>query len=212
MNNQTYQGAYSRRRFSNLSVNSAAADNTGLHIGSHGPVTLKKVTLKVSWNGAMGRVTGSGNYTVETATPPCQASAKVIPGTTVTLTAEPFAGYHFVRWNGLVTVKDTSNPVDVKMTQNCEVIAVFAPDTPGEHPSDNPSGGNGGEPPVSGGGNGGEPPVSGGGNGGIPGMLAFLGVYPRIGEPYLRAFVRKYWWAILIVAYIAYKEWKGARQ
>lgn len=209
MSKQAYNGAYSRRRFSNLSVNSTAADNTGLHMESHGTVTLKKVTLKVSWNGAMGRVTGSGNYTVETATPPCQASATVIPGTTVTLTAEPFAGYHFVRWNGLVTVKDTSNPVDVKMTQNCEVIAVFAPDTPGEHPSDNPTGGNGGEPPVSGGGNGngGNGNGNGNGNGGNHTNGLYGGSFV---DQKLIPFVRQWWWAILIVAYIAYMEWKGA--
>lgn len=210
MNNQPYQGAYSRRRFSNYAINRTSADKPDLHMESYGDINLKKVTLKVSWNGAMGRVTGSGNYTVETATPPCQASATVIPGTTVTLTATPDAGYHFEEWRGAPVEGVTSQSVKIKVSNNLNVSAVFAPDTPGEHPSDNPTGGNGGEPPVSGGGNGGEPPVSGGGNGGSIGMLDFLGVYPMAGEPYLRAFVRKYWWAILIVAYIAYKEWKGA--
>ncbi len=205
MNKQTYQGAYSRRRFSNFEI------ETG---GSIGAIPAPKV-LKVAWNGTMGSVSGTGGFRVsQETTPPSYGLATVGAGDTVKLTATANAGYHFVKWNGPVTGKNISNPVDVKMTQNCEVIAVFAPDTPGEHPSDNPTGGNGGEPPVSGGGNGngGEPPVSGGGNGGSTGMFGFLGVYPMTGEPYLRAFVRKYWWAILIVSYIAYKEWKGARQ
>lgn len=185
MNEQTYQGAYSRRRFSNYSTEKDA----DLHVEGSGDINLKKVTLKVSWNGAMGRVTGSGNYTVETATPACEGSATVIPGTTVTLTAEPFAGYHFVRWNGLVTVKDTSNPVNIKVSNNLNVSAVFAPDTPGEH---HDLGGDHDHDAEKPNGNQYKPQGS---------------IVDQV-----KPFVKKWWWAILIVAYIAYKEWKGARQ
>ena len=203
MNNQPYQGAYSRRRFSNYTVDPTAADKPDLHLESHGDITLKKVTLKVSWNGAMGRVTGSGNYTVETATPPCQAAATVIPGTTVKLTAEPDAGYHFEGWRGAPVEGVTSQSVNIKVSNNLNVSAVFAPDTPGEHHDLGSDHDHDAEKP-----NGylNQPP------GGGTGVLAFLGVNPMQGESNLRAFVRKYWWAILIVAYIAYKEWKGARQ
>lgn len=199
MNKQTYQGAYSRRRFSNFEI------ETG---GSMGAIPAPKV-LKVAWNGTMGSVSGTGGFRVsQETTPPSYGLATVGAGDTVKLTATANAGYHFVRWNGIVTVKDTSNPVDVKMTQNCEVIAVFAPDTPGEHPSDNPSGGNGGEPPVSGGGNG----NGGNGNGNGNGGNHTNGLYGGSIVDQVKPFVKKWWWAILIVAYIAYKEWKGARQ
>lgn len=207
MNNQPYQGAYSRRRFSNYAINQTSADNTGLHMESHGDINLKKVTLKVSWNGAMGRVTGSGNYTVETATPPCQASATVIPGTTVTLTATPDAGYHFEGWRGAPVEGVISQSVNIKVSNNLNVSAVFAPDTPGEHPSDNPTGGNGGEPPVSVGGNGNGGNGNGNGNGGNHTNGLYGGSFVN---QKLIPFVRQWWWAILIVAYIAYKEWKGA--
>ncbi len=189
MNNQPYQGAYSRRRFSNYAINQTSADNTGLHMESHGTVTLKKVTLKVSWNGAMGRVTGSGNYTVETATPPCQASATVIPGTTVTLTAEPFAGYHFEGWRGAPVEGVTSQSVKIKVSNNLNVSAVFAPDTPGEHHDLGGDHDHDAEKP----------------NGYQYKPQASI-------VDQVKPFVKKWWWAILIVAYIAYKEWKGARQ
>lgn len=201
MNNQPYQGAYSRRRFSNYAINRTSADKPDLHMESYGDINLKKVTLKVSWNGAMGRVTGSGNYTVETATPPCQASATVIPGTTVTLTATPDAGYHFEGWRGAPVEGVTSQSVNIKVSNNLNVSAVFAPDTPGEH---HDLGGDHDHDEEKPDGYQYKP------QGGSTDVLAFLGVYPMAGESGLRAFVRKYWWAILIVAYIAYKEWKGA--
>ena len=200
MNKQAYNGAYSRRRFSNFEIEIG---------GSIGAIPSPKV-LKVAWNGTMGSVTGTGGFAVSGAsTPPDYGMATVAEGDTVTLTATANAGYHFVRWNGPVTGKNTSNPVDVKMTQNCEVIAVFAPDTPGEHPSDNPTGGNGGEPPVSGGGNGNGGNGNGNGNGGNHTNGLYGGSFV---DQKLIPFVRQWWWAILIVAYIAYKEWKGARQ
>lgn len=202
MSKQAYNGAYSRRRFSNFEI------ETG---GSMGATPAPKV-LKVAWNGTMGSVSGTGGFRVsQETTPPSYGLATVGAGDTVKLTATANPGYHFVRWNGPVTGKITSNPVDVKMTQHCEVIAVFAPDTPGEHPSDNPSGGNGGEPPVSGGGNGngGNGNGNGNGNGGNHTSGLYGGSFV---DQKLIPFVRQWWWAILIVAYIAYKEWKGARQ
>ena len=185
MNKQSYQGAYSRRRFSNYSTEKDA----DLHVEGSGDINLKKVTLKVSWNGAMGRVTGSGNYTVDTETPPCLASATVIPGTTVTLTAEPDAGYHFVGWRGAPVEGVTSQSVNIRVSNNLNVSAVFAPDTPGEHHDLGGDHDHDAEKP-----NGYQYKDLGGDS----------NVYK------VKSFVKKWWWAILIVAYIAYKEWKGA--
>ena len=211
MNKQTYQGAYSRRRFSNSSV----AGNSNVETNDN--YDVKTSVLKVSWNGTQGRVTGSGSFQIDTEVPACLASAKVLTGNTVTLVATPNAGYHFERWSGMPVSGVTNKSVTIKMTQDYNIRAVFAPDMPGEHPSDNPTGGNGGEPPVSGGGNGngGEPPVSGGGNGNGNGNGGnhTNGLYGgSFVDQKLIPFVRQWWWAILIVAYIAYKEWKGARQ
>lgn len=180
MNKQAYNGAYSRRRFSNFEI------ETGESIGA----TPAPRVLKVAWNGTMGSVTGTGGFAVSGAsTPPDYGIATVAEGDTVTLTATANAGYHFVRWNGPVTGKNTSNPVDVKMTQHCEVIAVFAPDMPGEHHDLGGDHDHDAEKPT---GYQHEP------QGGIVDQV--------------KPFVKKWWWAILIVAYIAYKEWKGARQ
>ena len=189
MNNQPYQGAYSRRRFSNYAINRTSADKPDLHMESYGDINLKKVTLKVSWNGAMGRVTGSGNYTVETATPPCQASATVIPGTTVTLTATPDAGYHFEGWRGAPVEAVTSQSVNIKVSNNLNVSAVFAPDMPGEH---HDLGGDHDDDVEK------------------PNGYQYNPQASIVDQ--VKPFVKKWWWAILIVAYIAYKEWKGARQ
>lgn len=203
MNKQAYNGAYSRRRFSNYTGDPTDADKPDFHIETSDPIALKKATLKVSWNGAMGRVTGSGNYTVETATPACEGSATVIAGTTVTLTAEPDAGYHFVGWRGAPVEGVTSQSVNIRVSNNLNVSAVFAPDTPGEHHDLGGDHDHDAEKP-----NGYQYKPQGGSTG----VLAFLGVNTMQGESNLRAFVRKYWWAILIVAYIAYKEWKGGKQ
>ena len=183
MSNKPYSGAYSRRRFSNFEI------ETG---GSMGATPDPKV-LKVAWNGTMGSVTGTGGFAVSGAsTPPDYGMATVAEGDTVTLTATANAGYHFVRWNGPVTGKITSNPVDVKMTQHCEVIAVFAKDENGGG-SDTGTGSGGSD--------------TGGGSGGSGSSDTGGGIVDQV-----KPFVKKWWWAILIVAYIAYKEWKGARK
>ena len=189
MSNQAYNGAYSRRRYSNLSLDQTASERPDLHVEGSDPIDIKKVTLKVSWNGAMGRVNGSGNFQISPDTPACEASATVIAGTSVTLTATPDAGYHFVGWRGAPVEGVTSQSVNIRVADNYNVSAVFAPDTPGEHHDLGGDHDHDAEKP-----------------------------YGYLDQPQgsivdqVKPFVKKWWWAILIVAYIAYKEWKGARQ
>lgn len=186
--NQPYQGAYSRRRFSNFEIGTSdPIDNPG---------SFK--TLSVHWDPSMGKVTGSGNFNANGSG---FGLATAAPGDTITLTAYPEKGYHFVHWGGAVSAKNTNNPIDIKMNTSADVKAVFAKDP--DIPSPPPGGGDPDTPLDPGtGGN--------GGNGGN--VFTFLGVYPKAGESNLKAFIRQYWWAILIVAYIVYKEWKGAKQ
>lgn len=183
MNNQPYQGAYSRRRFSNYSLDANS------HVETHDTSAVKTSVLKVSWNGTQGRVTGSGNFQIDAEAPACQASAKVVTGNTVTLVATPNAGYHFEGWRGMPVSGVTDKSVTVKMMQDYNVSAVFAPDMPGEH---HDLGGDHDHDAEK------------------PNVYQYKpqgGIVDQV-----KPFVKKWWWAILIVAYIAYKEWKGARQ
>lgn len=184
MSKQAYNGAYSRRRYSNYTGDPTDDVKPDFHIETSDPIDLKKVTLKVSWNGAMGRVNGSGNFQISPDTPACEASATVISGTSVALTATPLDGYHFVGWRGVPVEGVTSQSVNVKVAADYNVTAVFAPDTPVDHKE--PSGNGGNVPQIT----------SQGG-----------GIVDQV-----KPFVKKWWWAILIVAFIAYKEWKGGKQ
>lgn len=199
-----YSGAYSRRRFSNADVSNLSANYT------EDPSDVKKRNLTVRFNGLIGRVAGEG-LTVGSEVPPCVASATVTDGVSVTIVAQPFAGYHFVKWVGAPVNGYTSPTQTIKMTANYDITAIFEADDPGTTP---PNGNTDGGPVGGDHDHDAEKPdgYQYKPQGGSTGVLAFLGVYPMQGESNLRAFVRKYWWAILIVGYIAYKEWKGARQ
>lgn len=184
--NQPYQGAYSRRRFSNFEIGTSdPIDNPG---------SFK--TLSVHWDPSMGKVTGSGNFNANGSG---FGLATAAPGDTITLTAYPEKGYHFVHWGGAVSAKNTNNPIDIKMNTSADVKAVFAKDP--DIPSPPPGGGDPDTPLDPG----------TGGNGGNGGTYT-TGTGGGFVDQKLIPFVRQWWWAILIVAYIAYKEWKGGKQ
>jgi Flp pilus assembly protein protease CpaA len=65
----------------------------------------------LSANPDMGIVDGSGTYPA---------------GTTVVLTARPFAGYHFLQWQD----SDNTNPRTITVTADATYIATFQPDQP----------------------------------------------------------------------------------
>ena len=179
MNKQAYSGAYSRR------FNDAELLASKPTVSAHKQLNLEIKTLNVSWNGAMGKVTGTGNYAVDTSnTPANSGKATAIKGDSIKLTATADKGYHFSHWEG-TPIKSVLDPeISIQMMNDYNVTAVFEadkqdPETP-----------------------------TGGGNGASPTGTSTVGVIVEKAKP----FVKKWWWAILIVAYIAYKEWKGAKK
>lgn len=130
--NNTYTGAYSRRFFERIAAADTLANrNTnGINVGTSGPVNpTKRFFLMVGWNGAMGNVTGTGNYSYATGNAPANSgAATAAEGDTITLTATPDAGYHFVKWQGGPVDGNTNKTVDVTMNGNYSVVAVFAAD------------------------------------------------------------------------------------
>lgn len=145
-------------------------------------------TANVSWDGSMGRVTGNGLVLSDTG----RANSGVLTanaGSTVTLTASPLAGYHFVKWQGVPVDGKTTETVSFQMNNNYNIKAVFAADNPNSGGGNVVGGGGGGgsvitDQPVD------QPTVTGG----------------KTNTGKVKAFVKKWWWAILIVAYVVYKE------
>lgn len=146
-------------------------------------------TANVGWNGKMGRVSGNGLVLDNEG----RANSGVISatqGSSVTLTASPLDGYHFVKWVGAPVDGKTSAKITFQMNANYNITAEFAANDP------NPGSGNGNV-------------IGGGGGGGIGTSETPAPVTPttvKKQESGVIAFVKKWWLAILIVAYIVYKE------
>lgn len=141
----------------------------------------------VSWDSKMGRVNGNGLVlSAESRSGSGQLTAT--QGSTVSLTASPLAGYKFVAWRGAPVEGSTSTTVSFQMNGNYAIRAEFATDTPvgpntpvdPETPGDTPIG----------------PETPGNVGGASTGFN-------------LKSFVKKWWWAILIVAYIVCRDRKG---
>jgi hypothetical protein len=145
-------------------------------------------TVNVTWDGQMGRVNGNGLVLSDEGRAG-SGQITAAQGSTVTLTASPLNGFHFVKWHGAPVDGKTSSTVTFQVNNNYTIRAEFAPDS--ATPDNGGGTGNGGN------GNGGAENVS---NGNVAGE----GTVDRV-----KAFVKKWWWAILIVAYIIYKERKG---
>ncbi|MCR5040053.1 MAG: hypothetical protein K6A94_12060 [Bacteroidales bacterium] len=167
----------------------------------------QNLTANIKWDGSMGRVNGNG-LVYGNGTPASSASITAAQGSTVTLTAEARDGFHFVKWTGGPTNgTEKTNTYMFQMNNNYNIKAVFEADDNGhgdvtddEKPVDND-----GEVPSGGGGGGNTWGTASGsetetGTGTIGGQTKGFD---------LKAFVKKWWWAILIVAYVVYKEWKG---
>ena len=176
--NQPYIGAYSRRFIAAARADDESATRKALNanVESSDPINMtERHFLVVTWNGEMGKVTGSGNYASNGGTSPANSGgATAMPGDTITLTATPDAGYHFVKWQGGPVDGNTNKTVDVTMNDSYSIAAVFAADE-----------------------------------------YADKDHRPKQTETITEkamAFVKQWWWAILIVGYIVYKEMKGGKQ
>lgn len=158
-------------------------------------------TVSVVYNSTRGSVAGNG-LTPEPGYPDdngqMRATMSVQNGNSVTLTAQPKQGYRFVRWEGLTVAgklnQTSANPQIVQQVfANLNLKAVFEPESGGgsDDPHDKPDPDDPISPidPVN--------PVNPSG-GDITGKAI--------------AFAKKWWWALLIVGYIVYKEMKGGRR
>ena len=175
-------------------------------------------TVTVIYNSTMGRVTTPGlapepGYPDSNGT--MHASMSVQYGNSVTLVATPNAGYRFVRWEGCIiagkpNMTVSNNQVVQQIFSDRTLYAVFAPE------GGNPGGGGSSETPGSGGGS--DPshkdPINPNPVNPVDPVNPVNPVNPNGGDITGKAFAfaKKWWWAILIVGYIVYKEWKGGRR
>ena len=154
----------------------------------YNPTTSK--TAHVSWDGTKGRVNGNGLVLDNTG----RANSGTITaaqGATVNLTATPLDGFKFVRWVGVPVDGKTDPTVTFNMNNNYNITAEFAA-----------ANANQGTGYVVGGA---DPSST------VTTTAEPTNVSPATTESKVKAFVKKWWWAILIVAYVVYKERKGGK-
>ena len=149
-------------------------------------------TANVSWDGQMGRVNGNGLVLSEDS----RAGSGVLTataGSTVSLTASPLDGFHFVKWHGAPVDGKTSKTVSFQMNNNYAIRAEFAADG------------------------------NGSGNSGGTGVSGTIGNNDDVAEVVVTdtviskqstadraiAFAKKWWWAIAIGLYVILKDRKG---
>ena len=168
--------------------------------------------VTVVYNSTMGNVTTPGlapdpGYPDSNGT--MRASMSVQYGNSVTLVATPKAGYRFVRWEGCIiagkpNMTVSNHQVVQQIFSDRTLYAVFAPE------GGNPGGG-GGETPGSHSDPSHTDPIN---PNPVNPVDPVNPVNPNGGDITGKAvaFAKKWWWAILIVGYIAYKEMKGGRR
>lgn len=149
-------------------------------------------TLHVVWNREMGRVSCSSQLDAD-------GNASVCTGCTVNLEALANPGYHFVRWEGCtIAGRPNQTKESASITEQIfgdrTIHAVFAADSPSG--GDNPEGGDDIHKE--------DPPT--------PGNNEIVDPTGNTLVDKAKAFVKQWWWALAIVAYIIYKERKGGRQ
>lgn len=169
------------------------------------PQTVTHTVTAKPNNAALGSISGI----------PASGVMTVNDRATVTLKAIPAEGCHFVKWEGhnfAGTPTNESATVTFTCVSDLNLTAIFAKDV-------NTNGGGGDTPPNDdhkdpGQGTGGGTPGTGGGSGGGSGSGSGTPTDPvssAVGFDVV-AFAKKWWWALLIGAYILYKEMKGGKQ
>lgn len=176
------------RRYSNATVNQHA-DVSAIPSEPAAPVKLFVVSARPS-NPAMGSVRIEAVYVPKTEVAErSNLSAKGYPtGTVLRLVAENAAGYKFSRWNDGIQ----SATREVTVRGNAEYVASFA-SVGNEEPVT----------PV-------EEPVIGSGGGGGAGIGTVVTESTVTRQTGVIAFIKKWWWAILILACMIY-DMKGGK-
>ena len=129
---KTYSGAYSRRRYSNLSTASGAFGTSGVNPGTH---STGFVLNAYAANPAMGTVVAnvvqssgaaSGKSPVADFAAGANATGRsYAAGTVVEVWAKPVAGYRFVSWNSDLSGVRQSNSVRITMNRDVTLVASF---------------------------------------------------------------------------------------
>lgn len=126
---KTYSGAFSRRRYSNMSTTgkvttSSASSTYRLAVSSANPA-MGSVEIDTS---AVVASSGLGTANGGTVTPNRDGSFSFPAGAKVSVKAKHNAGYRFAGWQG-VTANAQSNPIVVTMTRDVTLKANFEPVT-----------------------------------------------------------------------------------
>lgn len=156
--------------------------------------------VDVEWDVAKGNVTASQTMNGGTVT--------VNIGDSVTLHAQPKAGFKFVRWDGVNlggnTQDNSSETITLTVSRDLSLKAVFAAEDPAdnEHNEDGENPGNGGS--------------YGGSYGGGSGSVTDTATGTTTGtqnETGIMALAKKYWWVIAaVVLYLICKKGKGGKK
>lgn len=200
--------AYSGYRFKNWEGDYPAGKSTTnpLQISLTKNVTLRAVfervpeqtyTVNVNWDRDKGNVTGGSLN---------NGSATVHRGDSITLSATPKSGYKFVRWEGVNlggNIQDNnSSTITLTISRDLNLTAVFAE-------ANSSSGSGSQETPGTGSG-------SGQNNGSYinPGTIGNGSSSVTNGDimEQAKGFLKKWWWAVAIIGYILYKNWKGGKE
>lgn len=155
-----------------------------------GDEAQKVFTANIRWDGKMGRVNGNG-LVLDDKSRAGSGTISATNGSSVTLTATPLDGYRFVAWHGAPVDGKTSKEITFQMNGSYAIRAEFATVDPGT--------GSGSGNVVGGGGGGGVA------NTGSPEVTSVS--KPK--ESGVMAFLKKWWWAVLIAAFVIYKDKEG---
>ena len=162
--------------------------------------TPTQFDLKVEWDKSRGSVTGRPALGAD-------GSVLVNNGQTVTLTAVPKDGYVLKEWNGTQVagkwVPMHGSTIEQQIFSNRTITALFVPKEVSPATNEETADPLDPDPVISGGG-GGSVPTDTGSEPYVPDTATPVGLIDQV-----KPFVKKWWWAILIVAYIVFKNKKG---
>ena len=162
--------------------------------------TPTQFDLRVEWDKSRGSVTGRPALGAD-------GSVLVNNGQTVTLTAVPKDGYVLKEWNGTQVagkwVPMHGSTIEQQIFSNRTITALFVPKEVSPATNEETADPLDPDPVISGGG-GGSVPTDTGSEPYVPDTATPVGLIDQV-----KPFVKKWWWAILIVAYIVFKNKKG---